>query len=177
MQVASVRGLWAGTDASLRSQVHCVATHGDRIFTASSDCKVGVMTCMEGCGGGEGADLDLLKGHDDRVLSLIVAPDGTSIFSGSADTTIRKWTVPREGVSGRGKEVGRLLGHTDWVSCLHIDADGSLYSGSWDRSIRKWDISALRFIAEISGHTDPVYCLTSFGGVLFSGSRDCSVSA
>jgi len=50
-------------------------------------------------------------------------------------------------------------------------------TGSWDSSIRKWDVSTNRFIAELLGHHDPVYCLAAVGGVLLSGSRDCCVRA
>ena len=61
------------------------------------------------------------------VFSTRIGFERRAVFSGSADATIRKWEVPAEGGVGRGKEIGRLTGHSDWVSCLHIDAGGSLY--------------------------------------------------
>jgi WD40 repeat protein len=97
----------------------------------------------------------ILREHKDRVLTVTITGDG-----------VVKEKVPASSFT--------LKEHTDWVSCLVV-ADDSPCSGSWDSSIRKWDMSTNRCITELLDHHDTVYTLVQVGGVLLSGSRDCCV--
>ena len=63
------------------------------------------------------------------------------LLTASADKTIKKWELNSDGSPKRHHPVTKLAcseatfnGHTDWVSCLVV-VDGSMFSGSWDRSI------------------------------------------
>ena len=56
-----------------------------------------------------------------------------------------------------------LEGHTNFVSCLAIakrlEQSGEreeliVMSGSWDRSVRVWDVDSGRTIELLTGHTD-----------------------
>ncbi|MEZ4632094.1 MAG: hypothetical protein R2880_15520 [Deinococcales bacterium] len=49
------------------------------------------------------------------------------------------------------------MGHTDDVWSVAFSPDGrSLASGSWDNSIKLWDIASQTQIASLMGHTDAV---------------------
>eukprot|EP01135_Chromosphaera_perkinsii_P009103 Nk52_evm1s1626 gene=Nk52_evmTU1s1626 len=52
-----------------------------------------------------------------------------------------------------------------------------LFTGSWDKSIIKWDTKSKEVLAVLSGHTDFVKCLavTKDGRYLFSGSSDATI--
>ena len=67
-----------------------------------------------------------------------------------------------------------LHGHTDWVSCLLITNKADLISGSFDHSIKIWDMRIGRCKMTLIGHTSCVSCLHLMSNeeCLVSGSRD-----
>jgi F-box/WD-40 domain protein 7 len=70
--------------------------------------------------------------------------------------------------------VKTLTGHTDAVRAL-ASADGRLFSGSYDGTVRVWDENSLQCLEILKGHTGPVRTLVYAGGCMFSGSYDKSV--
>ena len=79
-------------------------------------------------------------------------------------------------------------GHTDYVYALIVH-EGFLYSGSWDNTIRKWDLSSNECVSVLKGHTGTVRevviimpgdtygvcALTVHEGFLYSGSEDNTI--
>ena len=119
----------------------------------------------------------VFAGHADWVSCLVVAEG--SLFSGTqharqhvcTDTCSHAPLI--ESYSDTQKGHMRTCGHESSYTHRHAHT----HAGAWDSSIRKWDISTNRFIAELLGHQDPIYCLAAVGEVLLSGSRDCCVRA
>ncbi len=68
-----------------------------------------------------------------------------------------------------------LEGHEDPVYCLAI-FDGKLFSGSWDRTVKVWDLKTGEWTATLAGHVDEVWSLATFDGKLYSGSKDCTIN-
>jgi len=72
------------------------------------------------------------------IWTIAFSPDGRLLAAGVGDT-IRLLELPS------GQEVGRFSGHTHFVSALAFTPNGGrLASGSWDKTIRFWEISAKR---------------------------------
>jgi F-box/WD-40 domain protein 7 len=67
-----------------------------------------------------------------------------------------------------------LTGHTDAVRALAV-AEGRLFSGSYDGTVRVWDEASLGCLQVLKGHTGPVRTLVHARGAMFSGSYDKSV--
>ena len=67
-----------------------------------------------------------------------------------------------------------LTGHTDAVRALAV-AEGRLFSGSYDSTVRVWDESSLSLLEILKGHTGPVRTLVYCNNNMFSGSYDKSV--
>ena len=55
-------------------------------------------------------------------------------------------------------------------------ANGRLFSGSYDGTVRVWDIETLACLRTLAGHTGPVRTLVYSAGHMFSGSYDKTVS-
>jgi RNA polymerase sigma factor (sigma-70 family) len=75
------------------------------------------------------------------VNVLAAAPDGVTIAAGGErpDCSIQLWDLPTR----RVRKNGFLTGHTDSVTSLAFSPDNRLLaSGSQDRSIRLWDLTA-----------------------------------
>lgn len=54
-----------------------------------------------------------------------------------------------------GKESQILEGHTDYIASVAYRKDGNfLASGSWDKTIRIWDLSNAKESYGLKGHTD-----------------------
>ncbi|KAL8528446.1 hypothetical protein ACS0TY_006034 [Phlomoides rotata] len=101
----------------------------------------------------------ILRGHNAAVQSIAAAPSSDMVCSGSWDCTINLWNVntsETDGVSvpvkkrkkdGRveepqseGEALTTLVGHTQCVSSVVWPERGTIYSASWDHSIRRWDV-------------------------------------
>ena len=50
-----------------------------------------------------------------------------------------------------------------------------LVSGSYDTTVRFWDLATLRCVRKCDGHDDAVRVITASGGRVFSGSYDGSI--
>ena len=63
-----------------------------------------------------------------------------------------------------------LTGHTSQVSSLSLTADGMLVSGSWDGSMRVWDLSTEKCVFTESGFENAVAVLGLPNGNIATGS-------
>ncbi len=96
-----------------------------------------------------------LRGHPPGIESIVFSPDGKSVISGG-DKTIRIWPA------GAQKERDVFRGHRNYVWSVAFSPDGNtLASGSWDSSVRLWDVRTGQ-LKEVLKTTHPVY------GVAFS---------
>ena len=71
-----------------------------------------------------------------------------------------------------------LIGHRGFVRSLAFSADGAqLVSGSEDKSVRRWDLTAGGENAAFHGHTGFVHCVAfgPDGALAASGSQDGTV--
>lgn len=81
-----------------------------------------------------GDALDVLSGHNGRVMCVQSAWHGDRLLSGGADRTLRVWDL-----SGTGKCLHRLTGHSGWVTMVKYWGPNTVVSASTDRSIALWD--------------------------------------
>ena len=80
------------------------------------------------------------------------------------------------GVDYRTEGIDTLKGHTSDVDSVCVLPDSNLASGSYDNSIKIWDISSRECIQTLNGYTWPVLtvCVLTDGN-LASGSGDNSI--
>ncbi|GAA2154817.1 hypothetical protein GCM10009760_54100 [Kitasatospora kazusensis] len=111
-------------------------------------------------------------------------PRRTLLFGGIAAATTAAIAVPSYLLwpkSGPGsatdptKPVAHLSGHTAEIECLAFGPDGrTLASGSWDKTVRVWDVATGTTITTYRGHTDQVMAVaySPDGRTLYSGGFD-----
>ena len=136
----------------------------------------------------------VLEGHGGAVTSLVCGEtkDNTPLLlSGSRDKSIIQWELNYEGQKVLIKDeheedkviekniVGKPLksfhGHNHFVSSLALNSDGTkLVSGSWDKTIRLWDIPTCKSDLIFKGHTKDVLSVAFSHDerLIFSGSMD-----
>mmetsp|Transcript_108211 Transcript_108211/g.312743 ORF Transcript_108211/g.312743 Transcript_108211/m.312743 type:complete len:448 (-) Transcript_108211:101-1444(-) len=76
--------------------------------------------------------------------------------------------------AGGGGRVRTLKGHSGPVTCLLV-AGGMLFSGSIDRTVKRWDTQKLAADVSMEGHTGAVWCLSFIVDVLYSSGDDQTV--
>ncbi len=139
--------------------------------------------------------LGVLEGHGGAVTSLVCGEykDGAPLLlSGSRDKSIIEWKLNFEGEKVvmrdlEDKEVVKMLmgkplksfhGHNHFVSSLALNSDNTkLVSGSWDKTIRLWDIPTSKSELIFKGHTKDVLSVAFSHDerLIFSGSMDNSL--
>ena len=73
-----------------------------------------------------------------RVMEVTISPDATLVAAGNLDAIVRIWDV------ATGALLERLQGHKDGIYSAAFISDGKgLVSGSLDKSVKYWDVSAL----------------------------------
>ncbi|OAX39338.1 WD40 repeat-like protein [Rhizopogon vinicolor AM-OR11-026] len=105
------------------------------------------------------------------VYAIKYSPQGDKFASGGTDDMIRVW-------SKDGKLLIEIKGHDSSVLSLCWSKDGAhIFSGSADRTIRKWQSIDGKELVVLYGHTHPVrsICLSPDERHLVSASQDCSV--
>jgi WD40 repeat protein len=75
-----------------------------------------------------------------------------------------------------GFETERLEGHTGSINVLCLAPNGRLASGSWDKTIRLWDVATGAETARLEGHSSAVLALCLLpDGRIASGSDDNTI--
>jgi len=116
---------------------------------------------------------------DTAAHSLVLSQDGQTLVTGSY-RKIKVWrTSPQVGKLFKDTEpLQSLMGHSHIVSSLAISADGKLLvSGSWDKTIKIWQLDTGELISTLKGHGDRVYAiaLSPDGKIIASGSADKTI--
>lgn len=98
-----------------------------------------------------------LVGHGGWVTAIATASEDLSlILTASRDKTIMVWSLTRE-EDNYGYARRALRGHNNFVSDVVISSDGHFaLSGSWDATLRLWEITTGRCQRRFVGHTSSV---------------------
>ena len=116
-----------------------------------------------------------LKGHNGAVTCLATSaqkPD--QLFSGSRDKTVMVWNLPKT-AEIYGTPYRSFHGHSHFVQDIAISNDARyILSGSWDGTMRLWDIATGKTVRRFVGHSKDVLSVafSADNRQIVSGSRD-----
>jgi len=120
-----------------------------------------------------------LKGHGGWVTAIATTTEEPDmVLSASRDKSIIVWELTREdGQYGKAKK--RLTGHGHYVQDVAISSDGQFaLSGSWDGTLRLWDLTTGNTTRRFVGHTKDVLSVafSADNRQIVSGSRDKTIN-
>ena len=102
-----------------------------------------------------GACTQVLSDQNGLVWGLSLSADVSVLVSASEDGTLKRWGLRHGG--SEWECTLTLTGHTSGVLCVAVSLGGDLaVSGSWDHSIRVWDMKTGTCTKVLEGHTVPV---------------------
>jgi len=118
----------------------------------------------------------LLSGHRGWVTSIATTYEqSTVIVSSSRDKKLMIWELSPDDASEAGYARKLLSGHAEPVASVVLSSDGQFaLSGSWDKTMRLWDLNTGASVRTFHGHTKDVNCVAFSGDnrQIVSGSRD-----
>ncbi|GAM26170.1 hypothetical protein SAMD00019534_093450 [Acytostelium subglobosum LB1] len=124
------------------------------------------------------AERGVLTGHNGPVTAIALSADNPDIIlSASRDKTVMVWKLTRE-QDTYGVPLRSLTGHSHYVQDVVISHDGQFaLSGSWDGTLRLWDINSGATTRRFQGHEKDVMSVAfSFDHrQIISGSRDKTI--
>lgn len=119
-----------------------------------------------------------LTGHGDWVTQIATNPGYPNlILSASRDKSIMVWKLTRDDTS-YGKMHKKLRGHGHFVSDVVMSSDGQFaLSGSWDKTLRLWDLTSGCTTRTFTGHTKDVMSVafSADNRQIVSASRDKTI--
>lgn len=120
----------------------------------------------------------ILQGHNGWVTQIATTPEVPDmILSASRDKTVLVWRLTRDS-SSYGQPQRALRGHSHFVSDVVISSDGQFaLSGSWDHTLRLWDINTGESTRRFVGHKGDVLSVafSADNRQIVSGSRDKTI--
>ena len=104
-------------------------------------------------------------------VCCIAALENT-VVTGSLDHRVQIWSVQRQETPSLVNKA-TCIGHRDAVWCIKSDGDHNIFTGSFDTTVRQWDLhQPLVPVQTFAGHIDRVLCLDYQQNSIVSGSRD-----
>ncbi|KAI9769575.1 MAG: U3 small nucleolar RNA-associated protein 13 [Candelina submexicana] len=117
-----------------------------------------------------GADVGLLCGHEDIVICLDVDWSGHWLATGAKDNTARLWRLDPSASSYTCYEV--FTGHAESLGAISLPRTAPpidsaaycdplehppkfLFTGSQDRTVKRWDVSKMKDYTSLKGHKAP----------------------
>ncbi|KAL7485104.1 hypothetical protein ACHAW6_010707 [Cyclotella cf. meneghiniana] len=122
-----------------------------------------------------------LQGHARGINDVSWSPSTMYLATASDDKTLRLWDVSSSSSSSSSEEedLGDALvefrGHLDFVfSCSFSPASDLLASGSFDSTVKLWDVRCGSCVCTLPAHSDPVtsVCFNYDGTCVASASHD-----
>jgi len=118
-----------------------------------------------------------LTGHNGWVNSIATnyQMNDDVIVSASRDKSILVWEIKRAGGQVEGRPKKSLRGHSHFVQDVVISSDGQFaLSGSWDGTLRLWDLESGKTTRRFVGHKKDVLSVafSADNRQIVSGSRD-----
>lgn len=105
-----------------------------------------------------------MRGHNNRVYSVVLDAPRNRCASGSFDGSVKIWSVDK------GEQLLSLEGHTNLVGLLGLNSN-SLISAAADSNIRIWDLSSGECKHVLEGHQGPISCMAHDEQKIISGSE------
>jgi len=119
-----------------------------------------------------------LLGHNGWVTQIATNPKYPDmILSSSRDKTLIVWKLTRDEAQ-YGTPAKRLYGHSHFISDVVFSSDGNYaLSGSWDKTLRLWDLAAGKTTRRFEDHTKDVLSVAFSvdNRQIVSGSRDKTI--
>jgi guanine nucleotide-binding protein subunit beta-2-like 1 protein len=119
-----------------------------------------------------------LQGHSNWVTQIATTAEAPDlVLSASRDKSIIVWQLTREEGS-YGYALRALKGHSHFVSDVVISSDGQFaLSGSWDKTLRLFDIQSGKCTRRFVGHTKDVLSVafSADNRQVVSASRDKTI--
>jgi len=121
----------------------------------------------------------MLKGHTNWVTCIATThDDNKKIISGSRDKSIVVWNLENPDENSVGRAQRALRGHSHFVQDVVISSDGQFaLSGSWDSTLRLWDLNTGVTTRRFVGHSKGVLSVafSADNRQIVSGARDRTI--
>ncbi|RDA90855.1 hypothetical protein CP533_1549 [Ophiocordyceps camponoti-saundersi (nom. inval.)] len=138
--------------------VRAISAHGDTLVSGSYDCTVRVWRISTG------DSLHILRGHTQKVYSVVLDHERNRCISGSMDSLVKIWDL------GSGSCLHTLEGHSLLVGLLDL-RDERLVSAAADSTLRIWEPETGRCRHTLMAHTGAITCFQHDGHKVISGSE------
>ena len=137
--------------------VRAISAHGDTLVSGSYDYSVKVWKISTG------EIVHTLRGHVQKVYSVVLDHKRNRCISGSMDNLVKVWSLDT------GSVIYTLEGHTQLVGLLDLSHD-RLVSAAADSTLRIWDPETGQCKHTLSAHTGAITCFQHDGHKVISGS-------
>ncbi|PHH84985.1 hypothetical protein CDD83_1079 [Cordyceps sp. RAO-2017] len=138
--------------------VRAISAHGDTLVSGSYDSTVRVWRISTG------ESLQTLRGHSQKVYSVVLDHERNRCISGSMDSLVKIWDL------ATGSCLHTLEGHSLLVGLLDL-RDERLVSAAADSTLRIWDPESGRCRHTLMAHTGAITCFQHDGRKVISGSE------